>query len=107
MELKYVHGRLLTLAANRYKDPIAKQVKSLWSSEGQRGSAAKRREIIRRIGWKEWRMLSSTRHVVGDEAYFIALYDALKKVPEEAFNNSLPTLPDDLGEGCYGMGLAA
>ena len=92
MALTYVHGKWLFERAVMHHDPIAIMVKRLWSAERDPSYQAKRRAVVDIIGRKRWNVLYATRKVVGKEAFYRGVYDAIEMAEQGPSFARLPTL---------------
>lgn len=89
MAFEYCQGKWLHDAVYKRNDPVARQVKSLWASQGDVTYGHRKQEVIAQIGQMRWDVLSIFRAWVGDEAFYLSVYDALRSAGAGA---SLPLI---------------
>lgn len=90
MALIYVHGKWLHDRAVKDRDPVAIMVTGLWSAEHDARYQSRRREVVDIIGRRCWNLLYATRPLVGKEAFYRAVYDAIYTAGQRL---PLPPLP--------------
>lgn len=90
MALIYVHGKWLHDRAVKHRDPIAIMVKRLWSAEHDPSYPDKRRAVVNIVGRRRWKLLYASRPLVGKEAFYRAVYDAIQAAGQRT---PLPALP--------------